>query len=112
MADQVNIAQNGLNTDCYPDDANHAHTADNVEVTQIHTVFIDGSVHLHTADDVGIIQWHNILIDSCAHAHTADEVFAYDNASTIGDITNPSITSLTPVRTINSLTIERTINDI
>jgi hypothetical protein len=62
----------GYDTGITPADASHAHTADQVTLTQRTTV-ADAS-HAHTADQVTLTQKHVIAPADALHAHTADQV--------------------------------------
>lgn len=55
-------------------DATHSHSADNLALTQVHSLAIDDALHAHTADNLALTQVHTLVIADALHAHAADNV--------------------------------------
>jgi hypothetical protein len=52
--------------------ADHAHSADSLALTQVHTVVTAEARSTHTADQVALSQNSNLVIADSTHAHAAD----------------------------------------
>jgi hypothetical protein len=55
-------------------DANHAHTADNIVLVTAGALAIQDSAHSHVVDNIAISQHHSILVQDSAHGHTAENI--------------------------------------
>ena len=55
-------------------DALHAHTADNIVLSQVHNLLIDEAGHAHEADNLVLSQVHGLIIDEASHSHEADNL--------------------------------------
>jgi hypothetical protein len=57
-------------------DAAHAHTADNVLLTQVHSLVVSDAAHSSTADNVVLVPGGDatLVVSDATHAHTADNV--------------------------------------
>lgn len=55
-------------------DALHAHTADNLTLTQQHVLTVADASHAHLADGLTLTQNHVLAIADALHAHAADNV--------------------------------------
>lgn len=52
----------------------HAHTADNVALTQANILSLADALHSHTADVPSLVQAHLLAIADTIHAHTVDNI--------------------------------------
>lgn len=55
-------------------DASQGQTADVVALTQVHQLAIDDATHAHTADGVAVTESTDLVVADAVHAHTADQV--------------------------------------
>lgn len=55
-------------------DAAHAHTADNLALTQVHALAINDASHGHAADNIGLTQDHQLTIQEALHSHSAENI--------------------------------------
>lgn len=55
-------------------DALHAHTADNLTLTQQHVLTVADASHAHLADNLTLTQTHVLAIADALHAHAVDNV--------------------------------------
>ena len=55
-------------------DALHAHTADNIVLSQVHNLLIDEASHSHEADNLVLSQVHPLAVNDSNHAHIADNL--------------------------------------
>jgi hypothetical protein len=69
---QKNFGQTAINL--VVADAAHAHAADNLTLTQAHTLAIAEAVHAHAADNVVLSVAGTLAIAEALHAHTADNL--------------------------------------
>jgi hypothetical protein len=61
-------------TDLVIQDAAHAHAADNLALTQVHSLAVADALHAHSADSLVLTQVHQLAIQDALHSHTADNV--------------------------------------
>lgn len=64
----------GGGTDLVIQGATHAHSAENVSLTQAHVLAVADATHSHTAESLALTQLHQLAIASAAHSHTAENV--------------------------------------
>lgn len=55
-----------------PNDTTHAHSAENVVLTQVHVLAIQDATHSHSADNINFPI--DLVIQDASHSHTADNV--------------------------------------
>ena len=55
----------------------HLHEADNLTLTQVHTLATAGSDHLHDADNLTLTQEHTLVVAGSDHLHDADALVLY-----------------------------------
>jgi hypothetical protein len=55
-------------------DAVHAHTVDNLVLTQVYNLTVQEASHAHTTDNLVLTQVHNLTIANALHAHSADNL--------------------------------------
>lgn len=53
-------------------DASHAHTADNVTLTQVHNLAVQDAAHDHTVDNLTLTQVHILVVADAGHDHSAE----------------------------------------
>jgi len=53
-------------------DASHAHAADSLTLTQVHSLSVADALHAHAADSPALTQVHLLVLQDALHAHTAD----------------------------------------
>lgn len=68
-ADNVVLSQSSL---LEVGDATHGHTATPVVLTQAHALQVSGSVHSHVADNLDLFQAHTVSVQETEHGHSAD----------------------------------------
>lgn len=62
------------NSDLVVADAAHAHAADNVALTQVHSIAVADATHAHAAENVVLTQVHTLVVADASHAVSSDEV--------------------------------------
>ena len=55
-------------------DSDHAHTADNIDLTQGYSLVVADSDHAHTADNIDLTQGYSLVVADSDQAHTADNI--------------------------------------
>jgi hypothetical protein len=65
------IAAGGGATDLVTAEAAHAHTADNLALTQAHQLTVAEATHAHAADNATLTQAHALAVAEALHAHEA-----------------------------------------
>jgi hypothetical protein len=51
--------------------ASHSHTAQNLSLTQVHLLTVQNASHSHTAANLTLTQVHNLTVQNASHSHTA-----------------------------------------
>lgn len=54
--------------------ASHAHSADNLALTQVHSLVVQDASHSHTAQNVVLTQAHSLVVQDASHSHTAENL--------------------------------------
>lgn len=70
----VEIAEPAGATPLTVQEATHAHTADNLALTQHNILAIQEALHAHAGDNVALTQHHLLTIAGALHAHSADNL--------------------------------------
>ena len=92
--------------------AAHAHTADNLSITQNHNIDVAGGYHDHLADNLALLQNHTIAVADSHHDHLADNITLYLHGLGLGIISDTTVISLTPQRGKLVLTVERSAKHV
>lgn len=51
--------------------ASHSHTAQSLSLTQVHSLTVQNANHSHTAANLALTQVHNLTVQNASHSHTA-----------------------------------------
>lgn len=62
--------------------ASHTHTADNLALTQVHSLVVQNASHEQTSDNAVLTQVHSLAIQNATHSHTAENLVL----ATAGDL--------------------------
>lgn len=85
-------------------DASHAHTADNVTLSQVHTLAIADASHAHSTEVATLSQIHNLIVAAAIHDHTVDIALLSPDIS-VDDATHIHITEGVTLNQIHALAI-------
>lgn len=107
----IAISEASTNVDLVLDDASHAHSVDNVSLTQANTLVVADALHAHTVDNLELTQANVVAIADALQAHLSDNVdLTQANTLSVDDAEHSHLADALELSNVVVLVVDDTVH--